>query len=289
MKFIYTLYTVLTLAVSVSFAQTKPDDKVSIMLMGSTHFGQQQFYKQGPSMDLFSNSRQQEIADINKQLAKYKPDLILIETEPSEQHTVDSIYHLFKAGKLAFNQLDYGRAEQYQFGYNLARQIGLQNIYGADYSTSVSTRLFKDGKNLDRFVADMNAYSEFGRSVDQQFKDGKLSLKNYLLKFNSPEIYKLTYQMIYVNPVKVTNGSFGKVGGNVIDTSKVDKEHIGADYVSLFYSRELKIYSNILTVVKAQQAKRVLLIMGQRHASALSYIMANDDDFKLVPLSSYLK
>lgn len=288
MKKLYLVASLLTFITPVLHAQTKPAEKTAIMLMGSTHFGQEGFYKQDAAMDLFSESRQKEIADINSQLAKYKPDLILIEREPGEQHTVDSLYNLFNAGKLKFSQLKYGRAEEYQFGYNLAKQLGLKRIYGVDFYNGLSTRLLKEGKNLNQFAGGLAAFATMGRAADQQLKEQKLSLKGYLLKLNAPETYQLTYHTIFINPAKVTNGAFGKVD-NTVDTTRVDKQHIGAEYISLFYNRELKIYSNILSAQQANQGKRILVIMGQRHAATLSKIIENDPDFKLVPLSSYLK
>lgn len=273
---------------TVQAQQSAQNNKTSIILMGSTHFGQTAFHTQGPTMDLFSAERQKEITDINNQLAKYKPDLILIEREPGEQHTVDSLYQLFTTGKLQFKDLEHGRAEQYQFGYNLARKMNLPGVYGVDFYQSVSTRLFKEGKNLEEFTNAMNAYSALGRNFDEQLKDKKLSLKNYLLALNTPKLYQLTYYNIYINPAKITDGSFAKVD-ETVDTARIDKAHIGAEYISLFYKRELKIYANILAVQKAHQGKRILVIMGQRHAAVLSKILENDPGYELIPLSHYLK
>ncbi len=289
MKRLYTLFLLLTGLLPVAFSQTPTQTgKINVMLMGATHFGQEAFYKQGPSMDLFSPGRQKEIADINKQLAQYRPDMILIEREPSEQHTVDSLYNLYTSGKLQFAQLDYGRAEQYQFGYVLAKQLHLPQVHGVNFYSGLSSRLIRDGKNLDKFMEDLNKFSNLGRSLDQQLKDGQLSLKQYFLKLNAPETLKATYYNIYINPARVTDGSFGKTD-NTVDTARIDKSHIGAEYVSLFYNRELKIYSNLLSLQQAHQSKRILLIMGQRHAAVLSKILENNPDFNLVPLSSYLK
>ncbi|WP_342645717.1 DUF5694 domain-containing protein [Mucilaginibacter sp. CSA2-8R] len=287
MKHLYTILFLLTGLLSATVSQTRPD-KINVILMGSTHFGQEGFYKQGPSMDLFSPGRQKEIADINKQLAQYRPDMILIEREPSEQHTVDSLYNLYTSGKLQFAQLSYGRAEQYQFGYTLAKQLNLPQVYGVDFYSSLPTRLMRDGKNLDKFIEDLNKFSNLGRSFDQQLKDGQLSLKQYLLKLNAPETLQATYYNIYINPARVTDGSFGKAD-KTVDTARIDKSHIGAEYISLFYNRELKIYSNLLSLQQAHQSKRILLIMGQRHAAVLSKILEDNPDFNLVPLSSYLK
>jgi hypothetical protein len=289
MKRLYTLLLFIAGLSPVAFSQTQiQPDKINVMLMGSTHFGQEAFHKQGPTMDLFSPGRQKEIVAINKQLALYKPDMILIEREPSEQHTVDSLYSLYTADKLQFTQLEHGRAEQYQFGYTLAKQLNLPRVYGVDFYSGLSTRLLRDGKNLDKFTEDLNKFSAFGRSLDQQLKDKKISLKEYLLKLNAPETYQATYYNLFINPAQVTNGSFGKVD-ETVDTARIDKSHIGAEYISLFYNRELKIYANLLSLQQAHQNKRILLIMGQRHAAVLSKILENNPNINLVPLSSYLK
>ncbi len=289
MKRLYTLLLLIAALLPAAFSQTQTaPNKINVVLMGSTHFGQKSFHSQGPTMDLFSPDRQKEIAAINNQLAQYQPDMILIEREPSEQHAVDSLYNVYTAGKLQFNQLDHGRAEQYQFGYALAKQLKLPQVYGVDFYSGLSTRLMREGKNLDKFNEDLSKFSNLGRSFDQQLKEEKISLKEYLLKLNSPELLQATYYNIFINPARVTDGSFGKVD-ETVDTARIDKSHIGAEYISLFYNRELKIYSNLLSLQQAHQSKRILLIMGQRHAAVLSKILENNPDFNLTPLSRYLK
>ncbi|MVN90297.1 DUF5694 domain-containing protein [Mucilaginibacter aquatilis] len=267
---------------------TSTNAKTNIMFLGCTHFGQEAFYKQAPSTDLFSSDRQKDVTEINRQLALYKPDLVLIECEPAEQHTVDSLYNLFKAGKLNFNQLNYGRAEAYQFGFNLAKASGLNHVFGVDYYNGLSTRLIKEGEGLQFFGEGLSAFSNFGRSVDKQLKDNVINLKQYLLKLNSPDTYALTYYTLFINPARVTNGAFGKLDASV-DSAHVDKKFIGAEYISIFYNRELKIFSNILSVQQATKGKRILVIMGQRHAAVLSKIIENDPAFTVVPLSRHLK
>jgi hypothetical protein len=258
------------------------------MLMGSTHFGQDAFYKQAQTMDLFSDARQKEVTQINDQLAKYRPDLILIEREPSEQHTVDSLYGLYIKGQLDLKKLWYGRAEQYQFAYRLGKQLGLQRLYGIDHYNGLSTRLLKNGKNIEQFNKGLQDYSTLGRGIDQQFKDGKLTLAQYLLELNAPQTYDITYHTLFVNPAKVTNGNFGKIDSSV-DSAFIDHNYIGAEYISIFYNRELKIYTNLLNAIQQSGGKRVLVVMGQRHAAVLSKIMQNDPDIQLIPLSTYLK
>ncbi|GAB2699016.1 hypothetical protein GCM10027037_24300 [Mucilaginibacter koreensis] len=283
--------TIAALLTTITVVKAQPNaqtPKTQIMLLGCAHLGQEAFYKQGPSMDMFSPGRQKEIAEINRQLAAYRPDLILVEREPQEQATVDSAYQAFKTGHLKFTDLSHGRAEQYQFGCNLAKQLNHSRIYGIDFYQSISTRLFKSGQNLEQFTENINNFAGLGRSLDQQLKDEKLSLKQYLLTLNSPEINRLTYYTLFIKPAVVTEGTFGKLDATV-DSASINKHYIGAEYISIFYGRELKIFSNVLNAQLAHQAKRILVIMGQRHTAVLSKLFAEEPAYEVVPVSNYLK
>ncbi|QHL86706.1 hypothetical protein GU926_04340 [Nibribacter ruber] len=264
-------------------------DKVQIMVLGSQHFGQENFYKNAPKADLFSNERQKEVDQINKLLLKYKPDMIMIENTPEEQSSVDSLYTLFKTGKIELKDIEYGRAERYQFGYNLAKQLHHDRIFGVDHYESVSNRILASGQNIDYYTNARLAFSAIGKELDEGFKAGTISLKEYLTFLNSPQVASLTYDLFYITPAKVRNSSFVDAPAQYHDSVHVSRQYIGAEFVSLFLERELKIYSNIVTTQLANKGKRLLVIMGQRHGAALPKIIANDPRYQVVPVSAYLK
>lgn len=260
-----------------------------IMFLGTTHFGQEAYYKSSPHADLFNESRQKEVADINRQLKKYNPDIILIERSPAEQHAVDSQYALFKTGKIQLKDIGYGRAEEFQFGYQLARELDLPKLIGVDYYQSISNRILAEGENIGYFQNAMNTFSGLGRKADQQFKDGKWSVKDYILFLNAPQVLEWTYQTMYIVPAKVRNGKFANPPVQYIDTNRISTVHIGAEYISIFYGRELKIYANIVTTQLKEKGKRILVIMGQRHAAVLTQIFEHDPAYKIVGVGEYVK
>jgi hypothetical protein len=266
-----------------------PKNQVQIVFLGSTHFGQQGFFKDAPKADLFTEQRQKEVEEINQLLLTYNPDMIMIETTPEEQSTVDSLYGLYKQNKLDFKNLSYGRAEQYQFGYKLARQLGLNRVYGVDYYESVSNRILTNGDNINYYQDALTVVNKIVGEVDKGFKEGDLSLKAYLKFLNEPAILDYAYRLFYLTPAKVRNGKFVQPPVEFVDTAYINNKYIGAEFVSIFYERELKIYSNIITTQLRQKGKRLLVIMGQRHAASLPKIFANDPAYKVIPLNKYIK
>lgn len=279
--------TVKTLLAQVPATRAKP--QTQILLLGCTHFGQEGMYKGNPKADLFSAEKQKEIASINRQLARFQPDAIFIEREPEEQGQVDSLYSAYRQGKLAFTDLPYGRAEQYQFGFALAKQLNHQRIFGADYYEAVSNRMLASGTDREAFQQGLDSFSAVGRKAENGLKAGSLSLKDFLLFLNAPSVLDWAYRVLFVTPLAVKNGAFTSPPTAYVDTAYVNNKYIGAEFVSIFMERELKIYSNIVTVAAAQKAQRVLVIMGHRHAAALPKLFSSDPAYKIVEVLEYLK
>jgi hypothetical protein len=57
----------------------------------------------------------------------------------------------------------------------------------------------------------------------------------------------------------------------------------------VFYNRDLKVYSNIVTTQLQTKQTRQLLLIGARHVSSLQGILAADPAYQVVPLARYLR
>ncbi|GAB3306189.1 DUF5694 domain-containing protein [Hymenobacter tenuis] len=272
-----------------TIAADKPKAQAQIMILGSSHFGQEGFYKGFPKGDLFSAQRQQEVVQVIKQLAKFNPDIIMIETTPEEQSSLDSLYTLYKTDKVKLEDIPYGRAERFQFGYRLGKMLNRPRLFSADYYEAVSNRILTSGENFELYQTDAAKFSNVGKQAETRFKEGNATLSEFLLFMNDPEVLDWTYRVMFVNPARVKNGKFTNPPAQYVDTAYVNKQYIGAEYISIFKERDLKIYSNILTTQLREKGKRILVIMGQRHAATLPKIFANDPAYKVVPVSAYLK
>jgi hypothetical protein len=267
---------------------TKNNSPVEIMFLGSSHFGQDS-YKNAKAGDLFSAKRQQEVAEVNRLLLKFQPDMVMIERTPEEQTTTDSLYTLFRTGKVSLNELPNGRGESFQIGYNIAKQSGHNRIFGVDYYESVSNRILTEGQNIEYFQKALTEFAGIGRIADSSFKEGNITVKEFLQFLNTPKVLELAYRFMFITPARVQNGRFLNPPAQYVDTSCINPQYIGAEYISIFQERELKIYSNIVTTQLQQKGKRVLVIMGHRHAAVLPKIFENDPAYKIVSVTNYLK
>lgn len=261
--------------------------KIQIMLVGSAHFGQAGFYKDAPLADLFQERRQQELGQVRSDLARFNPNVIFVEREPREQAEVDSIYGRYIAGELQLNDLPYGRSETYQLAYALGRQLGHKRIYGVNYYNGTSNRILNKGDGIDYYLNEMNAFADLGNQVTGLFRAGKSTVAEYLLTLNSPDVLQKTYHSLYVAPAKVRNGLLNTTD-RTLDSSRISYDYVGADFITHFYNRELRIYANIVRLQLSQKNQRILVVMGQRHAAALTRILADDPDYEVVPVATYV-
>ena len=257
------------------------------MVVGFDHLNQ--LYNKQPESDVFSSKKQAELAKLRAQLARFRPEAIMLEAERREQPGIDSLYERYRAGQLEFSALPTGRSERYQVGFALAKQLGLPAPRGIDYYAATSQSLLSTGHNISYFQSDLQLLQATVRPLRRLVQHDSLSLYDYLALANQPALVALSHRAIFNTPALVTNGTFSASGTNTQDLGKVDTTYIGAHYITLFYNRNLKIYANILRAQQQTQARRVLVLMGQNHVGVLEELFAANPSYRVVHAASYLK
>ncbi len=63
---------------------------------------------------------------------------------------------------------------------------------------------------------------------------------------------------------------------------------MGAEFITVFYNRDLKVYSNIVTTQLQTQQRRQLLLIGARHVGSLQGIFGTDPAYRVVGAAPYL-
>jgi hypothetical protein len=104
-----------------------------------------------------------------------------------------------------------------------------------------------------------------------------------------PALIALSHRALLNTPALVTSGTFAASGINTNELGRVDTAYIGAHYITLFYNRNLKIYSNLLRAQQKSQAPRLLLIIGQTHVGVLQELLGANPAYRVVPAHTYLK
>jgi len=113
-----------------------------------------------------------------------------------------------------------------------------------------------------------------------EFIRGEASLLETLVSMNLPENIKRSHTLLFNVPAYVTDGEFASYDN--LEEENVDKQYIGAEFIALFYRRNLKIYSNIQTAQLKQNSKRILCIIGQTHVGVLQELLRNNEAFQII-------
>lgn len=283
MKLLLTILFALSYTI-IALAQSSRTD---VMIVGSDHFSQT--YKKGnPNTDVLTPTGQQGIARFTASLARYKPDMLVVESLPEKQAEIDSLYLLYAQDKLNLMTLPDSRSEIYQLAFRLGKQLQLPRIYCVNAPGGTSQSILKEGDNIELY---QNATTELRKVVAEivtALQNGTLSLHDYLVTINQPQIYNMVYRLRYMTPARVINGKFVNPD-SMVDTAFVNPKYIGAELISIFKNRDYKIYSNI--VVRAMQVKprRIMALFGAAHIGSLNNIFIDDLDYRVVQTSKYLK
>lgn len=258
-----------------------------VMIVGFDHLNQ--LYNQQPQSDVYTAKKQAEINQLNTCLQAYAPDMIMVEVDPGEQPRIDSLFRLYSTGELTIETLKEGRGETFQIGFALAKRLKHQRVYCVDHYQATSQSLLVEGDNIDLFKQGLQHFQGIARPLKKQVQQDSLSLYNYIRKLNQPDMIALTHRLFYNLPASVINGDFSKTATNTVDVSKIDKRYIGAEFISLFYNRNLKIYSNALTSQRQHQGKKLLLLFGQQHVGVLQELYKLNPDYSLMSPLEYCK
>ena len=274
------------LAFQSSFGLAQQNEKVEIMLVGFAHLSQMQNGTEAASM--FNPKKQQELEKITAKIAQFQPDAIMVELTPQEQQWADSLYKLYQNDKLDLKMFEYGAGETYQVGFRLANKLNLDHVYGIDFNSSTSQNLLKEGDHFEYFQEQLKKLQQTSRPLGKQVMENSLSLYDFTKKINEPEMLDLSYRAVFNFPAYVLNGDFDKDGINYRELNSEEKRYAGAEYISLFFDRNIKIYSNILNTQLQTGSKRIYVMMGQAHIGILKDLLEDNPNYEIVDALAYL-
>jgi hypothetical protein len=255
--------TVAVLAVTISaFAAAPP--RAEILVLGVYHMN-------NPGRDIFNTraddvltpKRQAEMANVMEVLKAFRPTKIAVEREAGDQR-IGKDYSDYVAGthQLTRNEIE-------QIGFRLARELGHTTVYAVDADGEFPfPRLVKYAKATDRSKELDALLGEVGEMV----KTSNAYLASHtildtLLYINSDEKVAEDVGFYY------REAQFGE-----------PYDWAGADLVSDWFRRNMRIYTNVAQLV-ASPDERVLLIYGTGHLGWLRQAFASNPNFRLRKLA----
>ncbi len=257
-----------------TYAQSTP--KIKVLLLGTFHFGETGDKNKTGFSDLFSVKRQQELQQLTNQLARLKPDKIFVENVPDRQAHWDSLYQQYRQGKLDTMAV---RNEIVQIAMRTARKAGLPRVVCVDHQQPLpydkleafEQRTSKDSVALRK----MAAYKLLSLNYPYPKKTKTLAsstLNDFFLYINSPEYDAGNRADYFV----------------YAPSSGYDNDYTGVEFITSWYDRNAKIFTNILRQAEPTDKLHIVLF-GSSHMLPLRHYFQMHPYFEVVELADVLK
>jgi hypothetical protein len=230
-----------------------------------------------PGLDLFNpgikdvlgERRQREILGVVERLKGFRPSKIALESAAGSaamQKRLDQ----YLAGRYVLTA-----DERDQIGLRLAKEMKLSRVYGIDFPRDLDfDGLFRYGQEHGQGDLVQSMMGEFESKVkpklDASYME-KHTVREILSDANEPATDDLGHH-IYMAALRI-----GK-----------DKDYPGADLVSRWYERNLRIATNIARLPE-KHGERILVLIGAGHGKLLRQFLSEMPGFEVVDCAKYLK
>lgn len=200
--------------------------------------------------DVLSPKRQREIADVVRRIERYRPTKVMVEADAGSQ---DKINERFTASCHGTRPLE--RNEIEQFGFRIACDMGLTSVQAVDWN---ELGPIKDEDSIDyrqaverhQQQAQFAAHMALGKAMSdrqQQLLDHGTVL----------EVLQYLNSDTFLKPNAMSYFRIGLLG--------TADDPIGANWVQLWFGRNVQIFNNI--VRHTDPGDRVLVIYGAGHGN----------------------
>jgi hypothetical protein len=244
-----------------------------LLILGTFHFKDAGLddYKPEVDIDILSENRQAELADVLERLAEFAPTKILIESKPERQGVMDERYNQFLAGEFELQA-----NEIYQLAFRLGKKLGHDRLYGVD----VSGRNYKD-------LPDSEAYAiEHGQEFPQADLWNERFTDLYRVEDRAKASRTLRETLLYLNSADRLRTGHGHYVLSYLGLG-VDEEFPGTDSLTgWWYNRNLRIYSRILRTM--EPGDRLLLLIGAGHVPIIQHAADASPEIDLIEVSEVL-
>lgn len=245
-------------------AAAKGDEPAQVMIVGTFHFsnpGHDQHNVQAD--DVLMPERQNQLQAISKSLQRFHPSVIAVEW-PAD--VVNERYTKFKAGELSPS-----RNEVVQLGFRLAKDAGIESVYGIDVDGDfpyepVQAWAQQHGASA-RLDAAQNRIEAMTKKVTQLQGEGIAKALHYM---NQPENIQRDYAF-YADLVR-----FG--AGN---------DQPGAKLLAAWNARNFEICARLVQTLKP--GDHAVVFYGSGHSFLLRQCVRQTPGLQLIDADSYLR
>ncbi|WP_449389047.1 DUF5694 domain-containing protein [Chryseobacterium lineare] len=255
-------------------AEYFPGAKTKVLVVGSFHFDYPNLdahkTEKGDQVDVLSPKTAKEVTELVDYIKKFKPTKIAIEAFPNwnaNQKLKD-----YKEGK--YNDK---RDERYQLAMRIAKDLGINELYSIDANSVLDDLQEKFGKTDSLYFKNLSAEYDF------QSNDPASKQYDAFFKSTEPKNFKSLLDMFkFMNGKEYHQHEYGAYLSGDFKLRKYD----GADMLALYwYNRNLRIFRNIQNIPHNPE-DRLLIIVGNGHASVLRQLFTSSPDFNYIEFNS---
>jgi hypothetical protein len=251
--------------------------RAAVLLLGTFHFDYPDLdvEKPGHRVDVATLELQRQIDEVVERLAAYRPTRIAVEARVERQGRLDSLYHAYLDGRW-----ELGRSEVYQLGFRLARRLGHDRVWAVDterHDLFVDlARSSLEPRSAELFATDSawrGRFRALSAWEDSTWAAGGGTLRELFLRKNDPDRIRVGHMAYSVGFFRFD----GEEGG-----------YLGADFVSGWYNRNLRIFRNLQRITRGPE-ERLLLIIGSGHLPILRFVVEHSPEYVLEEVGDYLR
>jgi hypothetical protein len=247
-------------------AVSQQSPRAEVLVLGVYHMsnpGHDMFNMQAD--DVLAPKRQAEIAQVMAALKKFQPTKIAVERQVGDQRIVKD-YAEYLAGKheLTRNEIE-------QLGFRLAKELGHKSVYPVDV----------DGEFPFQHIINYAKASGRSKELDAMMGEIGAMVKAQNAYLSSHTVLET---LLYMNAdAKVAED----VGFYYREAQFGEPwDWAGADLVSEWFRRNMRIYSNVMQLVDSP-SERVLVIYGAGHLGWLQHDFASNPNLRLRKLAEF--
>lgn len=248
--------------------QDKFDQTIKVLNFATFHMG---YTNDANSVDFDENDvkNKAEVHKIAKLLAEFKPTVIIVETMPSYNSTLQKAYEEY----LKNPEMQIQNPNEIELlAFELGRLANTKQIFGIDHKMGYNYGI---GYQLASAKVNDKTYETYGSLIDKEEKKLNYDNLSLLEKFkveNHPQ-----YLDFLIN-----------VNADMLTYVSTQGKFEGADEAAKFYQRNLRMYSNF-NQIDLKPNDRVFIIMGGAHTAFFNEFMKRSPKYQLVNPFNYLK
>ena len=252
-----------------------------VMILGSFHFMENQ------DINICSKKIQHEIEDLVDKISIFNPNKIIVEAPIELQHEVtDSFKNLpedyftniekMKSTILGYISIGENKYpinycnEAIQIGYRLASKLKHSDVYGIDYYKCYDeSEIFESAKSeISTWENDIENFWKCTSEDEKRIKSNGTITDLY--RYMNGDWSLKQHSKLYL--------TLNQIGAG--------KDYKGADFLTRWYERNLKIFANLQKI--SEDTDRVLVIYGAGHLEILKMFIDQYEKMEFVDVLNYL-